>query len=100
MEVVPDYRYPSYKKHVLGDIIMIVFFVILGNADEWGGIESFVRRQEKWLRRYLELLFRIPTDDTCHVVMGSINMEYFYQITVQLLLHIYRGHYVIVRKTR
>ena len=25
-EMVPDYRHPSYTKHLLGDIIMIVFF--------------------------------------------------------------------------
>ena len=36
-EAVPDYRHPSYTKHLLGDIIMIVFFAVLGNADEWGG---------------------------------------------------------------
>lgn len=38
---VPDYQHPSYVLHLLGDIIMIVFFAVLGNADEWGEIESF-----------------------------------------------------------
>ena len=33
---VVDYRHPSYTRHLLGDIIMIVFFAILGNANEWG----------------------------------------------------------------
>ncbi len=33
---VADYRHPSYTRHLLGDIIMIVFFAILGNANEWG----------------------------------------------------------------
>lgn len=86
-EMVPDYRHPSYTKHLLGDIIMIVFFAVLGNADEWGEIESFAKRKEKWLRRYLELPFGIPTDDTYRVVMGNINTEHFYQVTVQMLLH-------------
>ncbi|MFQ9074373.1 MAG: transposase family protein [Lachnospiraceae bacterium] len=40
-------------RSTLGDIIMIVFFAVLGNADEWGEIESFAKRKEKWLRRYL-----------------------------------------------
>lgn len=86
-EMVPNYRHPSYTKHLLGDIIMIVFFAVLGNADEWGEIESFAKRKEKWLRRYLELPFGIPTDDTYRVVMGNINTEHFYQVTVQMLLH-------------
>ena len=35
-DAVPDYRHPSYVWHLLGDIIMIVFFAVLGNANEWG----------------------------------------------------------------
>lgn len=85
-DAVPDYRHPSYTKHLLGDIIMIVFFAVLGNANEWGEIESFAKRKEKWLRKYLELPFGIPTDDTYRIVMSNINAEYFYQVTVQLLL--------------
>lgn len=54
-DAVPDCRHPSYVKHLLGDIIMITFFAILGNADEWGGIESFAKKKEKWLKKYLEL---------------------------------------------
>ena len=58
---VPDYRHPSYTRHLLGDIIMIVFFAILGNANEWGEIETFAKKKEKWLRKYLELPYGIPT---------------------------------------
>ena len=86
-DAVPDYRHPSYARHLLGDIIMIVFFAVLGNADEWGEIESFAKKKEKWLRKYLELPFGIPTDDTYRIVMGNINTEHFYQVTVQLLVH-------------
>lgn len=86
-DAVPDYRHPSYTRHLLGDIVMIVFFAVLGNADEWGEIESFAKRKEKWLRKYLELPFGIPTDDTYRIVMGNINTEHFYQVTVQLLVH-------------
>lgn len=90
-DAVPDYRHPSYTRHLLGDIIMIVFFAVLGNADEWGEIESFAKRKEKWLRKYLELPFGIPTDDTYRIVMGNINTEHFYQVTVQLLIHTIEG---------
>lgn len=86
-DAVPDYRHPSYTRHLLGDIIMIIFFAVLGNANEWGEIESFAKRKEKWLRRYLELPYGIPTDDTYRIVMGNINTDQFFKLTVQLLLH-------------
>lgn len=85
-EAVPDYRHPSYTRHLLSDIIMIVFFAVLGNANEWGEIESFAKKKEKWLRKYLELPYGIPTDDTYRIVIGNINTEQFFRITVGLLL--------------
>ena len=83
---VPDYRHPSYVKHLLCDIIMITFFAMLGNANEWGEIESFAKKKEKWLRKYLELPYGIPTDDTFRIVIGNINTEHFFEMTVQLLM--------------
>lgn len=85
-DTIPDYRHPSYVKHRLGDILMIVFFAMLGNANEWKEIESFARKKEAWLRKYLELPFGIPTDDTYRIVMGMIAMESFFHATVQLLI--------------
>ena len=35
-DAVLDYRYPPYTKHPLGDIIMLVFFAVLENANERG----------------------------------------------------------------
>ena len=90
-DAVPDYRHPSYTRHLLGDIIMIVFFAILGNANEWGEIESFAKKKEKWLRKYLELPYGIPTDDTYRIVIGNINTDHFFQVTVQLLLQTVDG---------
>lgn len=90
-DAVPDCRHPSYVRHLLGDIIMIVFFALLGNANEWGEIESIAKRKEKWLRKYLELPYGIPTDDTYRIVVGNINTDQFFQVTVQLLLQTVEG---------
>ena len=84
-DTVHDYRHPSYVKHKLSGIIMIVFFAMLSNANEWAEIESFAKKKEEWLRRYLELPHGIPTDDTYRIVIGNINVEHFFHITVQLL---------------
>lgn len=85
-DAVPDYRHPSYTRHLLSDIIMIVFFAVLGNANEWGEIESFAKKKEKWLRNYLELPYGIPTDDTFRIVISNIDTTHFFQVTVCLLL--------------
>lgn len=90
-DAVPDYRHPSYTRHLLGDIIMIVFFAVLGNANEWGEIESFAKKKEKWLRKYLELPNGIPTDDTLRLVISNIDTTHFFQVTVRLLLQTVDG---------
>lgn len=65
---------------------MLTFFAVLANANEWGEIETFGRQKEKWLRRYLELPYGIPTDDTIRLVNSNINTEHFFEVTVRLLL--------------
>ncbi len=77
-DAVKDYRYPSCVKHLLGDIIMIVFFAVLANANEWCEIEVFAKGKEKWLRKYLELPYGVPTDDTYRIVMGNIDTQHFF----------------------
>ncbi len=90
-DAVPDYRHPSYTRHLLGDIIMITFFAMLGNANEWEEIESFARKKEKWLRKYLALPYGVPTDDTFRIVIGNINVEHFFELAVQLLMETVSG---------
>ena len=85
-ESVQDCRHASYVKHKLSDIIMIVFFAILANANEWGEIESFAKRKEKWLRKHLDLSNGIPTDDTFRLVIGNINQEQFFDLTIKYLI--------------
>ncbi len=76
-ENAQDYRHPSYVRHRLSDIIMAVFFATLSSANEWAEIESFATKKEAWLRRYLELPYGIPTDDTYRIVAGNIYIGHF-----------------------
>lgn len=61
----------AYTRHPLGDIIKIVFFAVRRNANECGEIESFTKRKEGWLRKYLELPYGVPTDDIYRIVRGT-----------------------------
>ncbi|MCM1088701.1 MAG: hypothetical protein NC419_11120 [Muribaculaceae bacterium] len=56
--------------------------------------------KEKWLRKYLELPYGVPTDDTFRLVIGNINTEHFFELTVQLLMQTVdgKGDYVLALK--
>ena len=43
------------------DIIMLVFFAMLANADDWVEMEVFGKEHEKFLRNYLEFPNGIPS---------------------------------------
>ena len=82
---VPDYRHPSYVRHLLEDILVISLLAILADCNEWEEIADFARQKEKWLRRYLELPNGVPSSDTFRVVVSGIDPAHFYQIIMNVL---------------
>jgi predicted transposase YbfD/YdcC len=83
---IQDYRHESYIRHLLVDVVMIMFFAVLANADEWSDIEVFAKEKEAWLRKYLELPHGIPTDDTIRLIISNIETEHFYRVTILFLI--------------
>lgn len=57
---VTDMRQEKKVLHKMADIIMLVFFATLANADDWVEMEVFGKEHEKFLRNYLELLMFLP----------------------------------------
>lgn len=84
---IKDYRHESYTRHLLVDVVMITFFAMLANANEWADIELFAKAKEKWLRKYLELPYGIPTDDTIRLIIGNIDSSHFYSLIINLLIN-------------
>jgi predicted transposase YbfD/YdcC len=68
-----DTRQPWKIKHKLGDIIAIVFFASMANADEWTTIEAFAKLNKDFLRKHLELPNGIPSHDTIQRVFAIID---------------------------
>ncbi len=87
-KTVQEYRHESYIKHLLVDVIMITFFAMLANANEWADIEVFAKEKEVWLRKYLELPNGVPTDDTIRLIISNIDSKHFYEITIQFLISV------------
>jgi predicted transposase YbfD/YdcC len=84
--MIKEYRHESYTRHLLVDVVMITFFAMLGNANEWSDIEVFAKEKEKWLKKYLELPYGIPTDDTIRLIISNIDSTQFYRLTVSFLM--------------
>jgi len=71
-----DPRQQGKVKHLMKDIIAIVFFAELANASEWIEIYLFAITNEEPLRKYLSLPHGIPSHDTIQRVFAMISPEY------------------------
>ncbi len=76
LESVIDTRQARKVRHKMSDIIALVFFASLGNADDWVEIEAFGEAYEGFLRNYLELPGGIPSHDTIQRVMAMVTPEF------------------------
>jgi len=76
LTVVRDIRQEAKVKHLMKDIIAIVFFASLANADNWVSAHFFAAAHERFLRKYLELPHGIPSHDTLRRVFGMVSPEY------------------------
>jgi len=73
---VEDRRQEKKIVHKMMDIIAIVYFGMLANANEWMEIWYFASEHENFLRRYLELPGGVPSHDTIQRVMAMVSPEF------------------------
>ena len=76
VSTVTDCRQEKKVRHKMMDIIMLVFFATLANADDWVEIEVFGKEHEDFLRNYLELPYGIPSHDTLQRVFAMVPSEF------------------------
>lgn len=80
MEYIEDVRQPWKVKHSLKDILVIVLFATLANADDWVEIAMFAESYQEYLKKYIALENGIPSHDTIQRVMGLISPEILQQL--------------------
>ena len=83
LNLVTDTRQEKKVLHKMGDIIALVFFALLSNADEWTAIEVFGKEHEEFLRKYLELPHGIPSHDTIERVFSMVSPEFLQKFRMQ-----------------
>ena len=79
---VIDKRQKKKVLHKMSDIIALVFFAELANANEWVAIEIFGKEHESFLRRYLELPHGIPSHDTIQRVIAMVSPEFLQRFQI------------------
>jgi hypothetical protein len=72
---IEDRRQEWKVEHKLKDIVVIVLFATLANAEDFVEIGLFAQANEEVLKRYIGLEKGIPSHDTIQRVMSSIKPE-------------------------
>lgn len=80
MEYIEDVRQARKVRHKLKDILVIVLFATLANADDWVEMEMFAKEYQDYLRKYIALENGIPSHDTLNRVMGLVSPEVLQQL--------------------
>ena len=80
LECVPDNREQHKVLHKLKDIIIIVLFAKLANADDWQEIHQFAVIHETLLREYIKLENGIPSHDTIERNFAIIESAYLQEL--------------------
>lgn len=80
MEYIEDVRQEKKVRHLLKDILVIVLFATLANADDWVEIAIFAEDYQDYLRKYIELKNGPPSHDTIQRVMGMISPDVLQQL--------------------
>ena len=82
LNMVMDMRQAKKVLHKMSDIIALVFFALLANANEWEEMEAFGEEHEEFLRGYLELPNGIPSHDTIQRVFAIVSPEFLQKFQV------------------
>lgn len=83
LDYIEDARQQNKVRHSLKDILVIVLFATLGNADDWVEIGLFAKMHEEYLRQYIPLKNGVPSHDTIQRVMAMIAPEVVQQIQMK-----------------
>ena len=69
MEIIKDVWQHRKVRHSIKDILLIVLFATLANADTWEQSADFALWNEDYLRQHIKLKNGIPSHDTIQRVM-------------------------------
>jgi len=84
---IGDPRHPSYVKHKLVDVLIIVLLAVIAGNNTWYEIEIFANCHKTFLTKLLGLENGVPTDDTYRLVICHIDMNFVYGTVIGILIN-------------
>jgi len=75
-EKIEDHRHHN-KCHKLIDVIIIAICGVVAGADTYEQIENFGKKRKRWLSKFLELPYGIPSHDTFGRIFERMNPQEF-----------------------
>jgi predicted transposase YbfD/YdcC len=72
-----DSRRRHRRLHLLQDIIVTALCAVIAGAQDWQEVETFGRKRQDWLKRFLKLPNGIPAHDTFERVLDRLNPQAF-----------------------
>lgn len=98
MEYIEDVRQKKKVRHKLKDILVIVLFATLADADDWVEIAMFANEYQDYLRKYIELKNGVPSYDTIQRVMGMVSPDILQQLYSKWQELLNRGEGEVLKK--
>lgn len=83
MKFIEDPRQQKKVRYPINEVVGMVLFASLGNANEWTEIEVFCNSHEEFIKKYFELKNGVPSHDTFQRVMGIVNPEAIQQLQLE-----------------
>jgi predicted transposase YbfD/YdcC len=96
--MIEDHRRHN-KLHKLIDVIIIAICGVVAGADTYDQIENFGKKRKKWLSKFLELPYGIPSHDTIGRILERINPNEFqnsFKLWVEAVTERTRGQVVAI----
>ena len=84
---INDPRDPSYVKHKLADVLLIMLLAVIAGNNTWYDIEIFARCHVRFLTKLLGLEYGVPTDSTFQLVVSHIDMNIVFGMVNKLLIN-------------
>ncbi len=75
-ETIEDHRHHN-KLHKLIDVIIIAICGVVAGADTYEQIENFGKKRKRWLSKFLELPYGIPSHDTFDRIFERMDPKEF-----------------------
>ena len=94
LEYIEDDRQQRKVRHTLKDILVIVLFATLANADDWVEMALFAESYQDYLRKYIPVFRRstrkFPSFSSCHFFISFPASRFF--LYLQQIFNALLGH--------